>query len=181
MRHLTAHRFAHSHSVALLAEKIAHHYGWNSHQAYCAGLLHDCARDMTEEALQPLLRQYRGPHADGAIRKNPKLWHDPVGVVIARRDYQVTDPFILRAIGCHTTGRPGMRPLDKIVFVADFGEPLRKFKESTIVKHKAFKDLDDAVKWALIYKAQHLQRLKKEIHPRSIALGKELHVQLAKG
>ena len=41
-------------------------------------------------------------------------------------DYGVTDPGILSAIRCHTTGRVGMLPLDMVLFLADKIEPSRR-------------------------------------------------------
>lgn len=37
----------------------------------------------------------------------------------------MTDPQILHAIKVHTTGEPDMNILDKIIYIADYIEPMR--------------------------------------------------------
>ena len=55
------------------------------------------------------------------------------------------DPEILSAITCHTTGKPGMSLLDKILYVADYIEP-RRYKAANLpgMRKLAFIDLDRA-------------------------------------
>ena len=60
-------------------------------------------------------------------------------------EYEVDDPEILSAITCHTTGKPGMSLLDKILYVADYIEPRRsKAANLTAMRKLAFIDLDEA-------------------------------------
>ena len=47
------------------------------------------------------------------------------GMVLAEEAYGVKDPQILHAIKVHTTGEPDMNTLDKIIYIADYIEPLR--------------------------------------------------------
>ena len=42
--------------------------------------------------------------------------HGPIGAVIAKRDFGITDNEILRAIEIHTTGDTNMSLLEKIIF-----------------------------------------------------------------
>lgn len=47
------------------------------------------------------------------------------------------------AIRSHTTGRPGMSLLEKIVYIADYMEPGRKELPNMMdVRHLAFEDID---------------------------------------
>jgi len=52
-------------------------------------------------------------------RHLPMIVHQKLSAVIARDAFNITDPAILSAIGCHTTLKAGASPLDKAVFVAD--------------------------------------------------------------
>lgn len=64
---------------------------------------------------------------------------------MAEHKYEVDDPEILSAITCHTTGKPGMSLLDKILYVADYIEPRRsKAANLTAMRKLAFIDLDEA-------------------------------------
>ena len=56
-----------------------------------------------------------------------ELWHGPVGAMIARKEFGVTDEDMLNAIRFHTTGRAGMSPLEKLIYIADMIEPGRDF------------------------------------------------------
>lgn len=59
-------------------------------------------------------------------KKNPFLLHAKVGSFLAREKYGVNDKAILDAITYHTTGRPNMSTLDKIIYIADYIEPGRR-------------------------------------------------------
>ena len=49
--------------------------------------------------------------------KNPDMLHAKLGSYYARYKYDVVDQDILDAIAYHTTGRPNMSILEKIIFV----------------------------------------------------------------
>lgn len=58
----------------------------------------------------------------------------------------MSDRDILNAIHNHTTGRPGMSLLEKIIFVADYMEPgRRQAPRLEQIRRTAFVDLDRAV------------------------------------
>ena len=66
--------------------------------------------------------------------------------------------FILDAIRYHTTGRPEMTLLDKIIFVADYIEPNRKpIKEIDIIRQEAFIDIDRCIIHILKNTLEYLQ------------------------
>ena len=71
---------------------------------------------------------------------------DRLGAYLAQHKYDVQNPEILDAIRYHTTGRPAMTLLEKIIYVADYMEP-RRFKAPNLEKIRclAFVDLDRAV------------------------------------
>lgn len=58
-------------------------------------------------------------------RENPFLLHAKLGAFLAMHKYHVEDEEIIGAILVHTTGKPGMTLLDKILYVADYIEPGR--------------------------------------------------------
>ena len=77
--------------------------------------------------------------------RDPSLLHAKLGAWMAEHKYEVDDPEILSAITCHTTGKPGMSLLDKILYVADYIEPRRsKAANLTAMRKLAFIDLDEA-------------------------------------
>ncbi|MFQ9209852.1 MAG: bis(5'-nucleosyl)-tetraphosphatase (symmetrical) YqeK [Clostridium fessum] len=72
--------------------------------------------------------------------------HAKLGAWMAEHKYGITDPEVLSAIACHTTGKPAMSLLDKILYVADYIEPRRdKAPNLPKLRRLAFEDLDEAL------------------------------------
>ena len=60
--------------------------------------------------------------------------------------FNITDKDIISSILYHTTGRPDMSMLDKIIYVADYIEPMRyKARNLEEIREMAFIDLDKAL------------------------------------
>ena len=75
-----------------------------------------------------------------------------------------TDQVILDAITYHTTGRPNMTLMDKIIFVADYIEPNRKMlPEMEEIRKEAFTDLDACVIHILKNTLDYLNRTTAEM------------------
>ena len=58
---------------------------------------------------------------------------------------EIKDEDILSAIRYHTTGRKNMSILEKIIYIADYIEPLRKFNGVEELRTLSVMDLDAAV------------------------------------
>ena len=77
---------------------------------------------------------------------HPFLLHAKLGAYVAKEKYNVTDENILSAITWHTTGKPEMTLLEKIVYIADYIEPKRdKAPNLAVVRKLAFEDLDECM------------------------------------
>ena len=139
---LKSSRFEHTMGVMYTAASLAMCYGENINQAMKAGLLHDCAKGMSGEQLITYCQQNL-IFMSAAEKENPELLHAKVGTYLAQHKYGVTDEYILNAITYHTTGRPNMTMLDKIIYVADYIEPHRnKAPNLDVFRQLAYKDLD---------------------------------------
>lgn len=137
-------RFAHILGVARAAMALADRYGESVQQAYVAGLLHDCAKELPLSKMQELV-DGAGIRVDRELYRNGALLHGIAGAVMALDRYGVTDPDILEAIRVHTTGKLSMSQLDKIIFLADYIEETRDFPGVEELRRLAFQDLDRAV------------------------------------
>ena len=74
------------------------------------------------------------------------MLHAKLGAFLAKKKYDIEDEEILNAIRWHTTGRPDMTLLDKIVYVSDYIEPRRdKAPNLPKIRQLAFMDLDQAL------------------------------------
>ncbi len=138
-------RFEHTLGVAYTAIALAMKYEVPLKEAELAGLLHDCAKCMSDEERLSICREHLIDMTD-VEKKNPFLLHGKVGRFLAETVYQVEEEDILNAIAYHTTGRPGMSVLEKIVFIADYIEPGRdKAKNLSKLRKSAFEDLDQTL------------------------------------
>lgn len=138
-------RFVHTLAVAGTASSLAMCYGMNIEKAELAGLLHDCAKCIDVRKMQKLCEK-AGLEISPFEAGSGSLLHSKAGSVLAAEKYGCTDPDILNAIRYHTTGRPGMSLLEKIIFVADYIEPGRyTAKNLPEIRKMAFEDIDEAL------------------------------------
>ena len=114
-------RFLHTLRVRDTAIELAKIHNVDLESAEVAGFLHDCAQ----------------------------IIHSYLGALYARELYGIEDEDILNAITYHTTGRANMSDLEKIIFLADYIEPMRNFDGVERARHLAKKDLDAAMYFAL--------------------------------
>ena len=142
---LTEKRYVHSLGVEYTAACLAMRYGADLQKARIAGLLHDNAKCLlTEDKLKK--SEKLGLPINESERANPDLLHGKLGAYYAKEKYGVKDKEILDAITYHTTGRPEMTLMDKIIFVADYIEPNRKIIfELPEIRKEAFTDIDTSI------------------------------------
>ena len=142
---LTEKRFKHSIGVMETAAYLAKKHGADVEKATIAGLLHDCAKCLSDHKRLSICEKHNISITD-IEKRNPFLLHAKVGAFLAAEDYKIADPDIIQAILNHTTGRPEMSLLEKIVFVADYIEPGRKHAPNlNMLRKMAFEDLDQAL------------------------------------
>ncbi len=138
-------RYEHTIGVMDTAACLAMRYGADLTQALVAGLLHDCAKCIPNDKKLKLCRK-NGIEVTPFEEKAPFLLHAKLGAWMAEHEYHVSDPAILSAIACHTTGKPDMSLLDKIVFIADYIEPGRnKAPGLPEIRRLSFTDIDQAL------------------------------------
>lgn len=138
-------RFIHTLSVAGTASSLAMCYGADLEKAETAGLLHDCAKCMDVRKMQKVCEK-AGLTVSSFEADSASLLHSKAGSVLAAEKYGITDPDMINAIRYHTTGRPGMSLLEKIIFVADYIEPGRfTAKNLPLIRRLAFSDIDEAL------------------------------------
>lgn len=158
-RKLAPMRYEHSLSVSYTCMNLAMRYGCDLDKAELAGLLHDCGKRYSDDIILKKCLKHGLEVTDAEYRALPVL-HAKYGAWLAEHKYQITDREILDAIGCHTTGRPEMTTLDKILYIADYIEP-RRYKAENLpkIRRLAYEDLDETM-YAIL--AGTLDYLKKK-------------------
>ena len=158
-------RYEHTLGVAYTATALAMRYGASLKDAELAGLLHDCAKCLTDEKRLAICEKHN-ISMNEIERRNPFLLHAKVGSYLAMDEFNVTNSDVINAILNHTTGRPGMSLLEKIIFVADYIEPNRKQAPNlSEVRKMAFIDLDNTLVVILKDILEYLESTEGEIDP----------------
>ncbi len=138
-------RFEHTLGVMYTCAALAMRYEYDLEKAMLAGLLHDCAKCMPNAKKLKMAEKHH-LEISSLERKNPFMLHAKLGAFLAKKKYDIEDEEILNAIRWHTTGRPDMTLLDKIVYVSDYIEPRRdKAQNLPKIRQLAFMDLDQAL------------------------------------
>ena len=136
-----AKRYEHTLGVMYTAAALAMRYGEDVEKALVAGLLHDIAKSFSTN-----------------------LGHAPMGAKMAEEEFGIEDVYITDAICYHTTGRPNMTLLDKIIYVADYIEPNRdKAPDLANLRKLAFDDIDECLRRILGDTLNYLKQQGKEI------------------
>lgn len=158
-------RYEHTIGVAYTAASLAMRYEGDVKKAEIAGLLHDCAKCIDNDKKLAMCQKYN-INVNEFERRNPFLLHAKLGSFLAMKKFNITDKDIINAILNHTTGRPEMSLLEKIIYVADYIEPNRmqapNLKE---IRKLAFIDLDQTVLKIMGDTLHYLKSVNNEIDP----------------
>ena len=149
------------------AFEMAKRFGADPDLARRAGILHDVTKAMGPTEQLHLCQSY-GMVTTELQRDNPKLLHAKTGAAAAERIFG-EDPRTVEAIRWHTTGKAGMTTLEKILYIADYMEPIRKFPGVEKLRELAWTDLDAAMFCGLDQSISLLRRQGRIIDPDSLA------------
>lgn len=142
---LSKYRYLHVISTEEVSVDLAVIHRCDIKKARIAGILHDCAKYLSNIELIEECKKYKLPITE-AEAKSSQLLHAKVGAAHAEYLYNIKDEEILTAITYHTTGRPNMSLLEKIIFTADYIEPKRKIMPRiNEIRRAAYDNLDYAI------------------------------------
>lgn len=148
-------RFEHTLRVVDESEKLAKHYGVDVSKARMAAVLHDYAKYRSMDEMRETVKEVPDLPED-LLHCSGEILHAFVGAVYVKEELGISDKDILSAIQYHTTGRAKMSKLEKIIFLADYIEPGRKFPGLKKAQELAQEDLDEACLFALKNSIQYL-------------------------
>ena len=163
---LSDRRYYHTQCVAKAARELAPRFGADPDRAELAGYLHDIFKEESDDVLLKTLgasdiigdKDLAGKHA---------LWH-----AFAAGEYASEvlglDREICDAIRFHTSGRDGMTPLDKTLFLADYISEDRKYDDCIKVRKTAERDADEALLEGIKYTIAELLERNAVIDPRTL-------------
>ncbi|MCT4688454.1 bis(5'-nucleosyl)-tetraphosphatase (symmetrical) YqeK [Vallitalea sp.] len=164
-KQLSENRYEHTLGVEKTAVSLAEVYNVDIEKARLAALLHDCAKNLSDDKKLELCNKYNIKVTEEE-KKNLDLIHAEIGSVMARYDYEISDEDILNAITYHTTGKPNMSNLEKIIYISDYIEPGRtKAPNLDKIRRVVMQDLDKALFMILSDTINYLKTSKKYIVP----------------
>jgi len=162
---LDSKRYEHTLGVAYTAACLAMRYGYDMEKAYITGLLHDCAKCMSNKDKIEYCEKHNIPITE-VEQDNPSLLHAKVGAEMSRRKFDIEDPEIYQAIFYHTTGHPNMSLLDKIIYISDYMEPHRdEAPNLDLVRKQVFVDIEQALLTILKDSVAYLDKSDKTVDP----------------
>jgi predicted HD superfamily hydrolase involved in NAD metabolism len=162
-KQLTEHRYQHTIGVMETAIRLAEKYGSNVKKAEMAAIFHDYAKFRPKEEMSQLITEQK--LGNELLSYNSELWHAPVGAYLVNKEVGIADEEILDAIRYHTSGRPEMSLLEKIIYLADYIEPGRHFPGVDEVRELAEHSLHQALVQAIKNTILFLMRKNQQVFP----------------
>lgn len=141
--YLSPKRIPHVQGCEWEAVRLAKRWGESEEDAAEAGILHDITKKLVLSE-QLILSEKYGIINDAYETANVKLLHAKTGAALARDLFNISDR-VYSAIRWHTTGKPDMTLLEKIIYMADYIEPNRDFPGVDKLRKLAYEDLDAAM------------------------------------
>ncbi|MGD6940909.1 bis(5'-nucleosyl)-tetraphosphatase (symmetrical) YqeK [Cytobacillus gottheilii] len=163
---LSEKRYIHTIGVMETAIELAKKYKADEKKAEIAAIFHDYAKFRPKDEMKSIIIEQKMP-AD-LLLHHSELWHAPVGAYLVKEEAGIADEEILDAIRYHTSGREHMTLLDKIIYVADYIEPGRKFPGVEEVRLSAQENLDAALKQAMSNTIIFLIKQGQAVYPQTL-------------
>ena len=157
-------RIHHSYCVAKQAKKLAQIHGYDEKKAELAGLLHDITKALDVNEHLKIIRK-KNLNLDDIQKTSPKLLHAISGSVYISECLDIKDPEIISAVRYHTTAKPNMTLLEKIIYLADFTSEDRKFEDAPDMRKMVKKSLNSGVRYGLSFTIKELVEKSSKVHP----------------
>ena len=160
-------RRAHAQGVSDTAVLLAKKYGADETDAARAGILHDITKALSPAQQQKLVDHWKLPVSPFEYAQ-AKLLHAKTGAALARDVFGVDDE-IYNAILWHTTGKPDMTVLEKVIYLADFIEPTRDFPGVDALRRTVWENLDRGLLMGLEMTVEEMEEMGNPIHVNTLA------------
>lgn len=162
-------RYRHILSCCEFAKKLAKVHGIDERKVSLACLAHDMFRDVHVQKQLRIAEAY-GITLSELELKHPVLLHGKIAAEYLKRRFKIEDTEILEAIAYHTSGKAGVGPIAKIVFLADALEENRVYEEAEKLRNLAENDLDEALIQTLRSKVCYAMKREYLLLPETIEM-----------
>ena len=156
IKNLTQKRLVHTQGVITLALKYAKKFGVSLKKTLTASLLHDVAKYLKVEDYKEFIPPKGVPS---------QVMHQYLGAYVAESVLGVKDREVLNAIRYHTSAKPNMSLLAKIVFTADMVEEGRTYEGAKEIRELSFIDFDKAFLLSMQRSLDYVNERGCEVYP----------------
>jgi predicted HD superfamily hydrolase involved in NAD metabolism len=159
----------HLNRTAKLGRELAQFHGVNEEKVLISCVAHDIAKKLHVNEILKISKQ-NNLKISFEEENSPILMHGPLASYWLENQFLCKDREILNSVFFHTTGRPNMSEVEKIVFLADKVEPHKVAKNPELVEilNTCFSDIDLAILKYLDMKIMQLLNQDQIIHPLAI-------------
>lgn len=161
-----AKRIPHIRGTEETAARMARRWGADELEARKAAILHDCTKYFSLQQQLSTCEKY-GILLDDMEKTTLPLLHAKSASGIARQVFGMSEQ-VCQAICWHTTGKADMTLLEKILYIADYAEPTRRYGWAAELRELIETDLDRAVLRGLEITIDHTAQEGNPIHYRTL-------------
>ncbi|MBR5313913.1 MAG: bis(5'-nucleosyl)-tetraphosphatase (symmetrical) YqeK [Clostridia bacterium] len=173
--YMSVYRYDHTISVAKECEQLARLFNIDEKKLVISAYLHDITKEMDIQEQVDLCKQY-GFSVDQDTLNSPKTLHSFSAPFLIKRDFpEFDEEEIILPIKFHTTGRADMSLEEKLLYLADYIEPTRKFEECIKLRNQFYsseedlqKRLDRVILDSLKYTIDELSSKNQFVHPETL-------------
>ena len=140
-QHMDSYRYAHTLSVKEECMILAFSFGLSkedTNDLLTAALLHDCTKGLTYDEQLELADEMNLTLSEEDLC-NPKVLHSITGAALAVRKFNVSEK-VANMIACHTTGKEDMTLSEKLLYLADYIESTRMFKDCITLRRHFYEE-----------------------------------------
>ena len=158
-------RYQHTLGVEQTAVTLARKFGADPNLASLAALLHDNAKNLDiQDQLSICKKAF--PKKYNLTMDYANILHAFAGAVEARDRYPQLPEEVFSSICYHTTGKPDMSMMDKIIYCADFIEPGRPaFEGLSEARKLVYENLDEGLLYIMTHTFRFVAGKGKKVHP----------------
>ena len=151
-------RAEHSRRVCLMAMQNVGRLRLDEHKTLVASALHDVAKNLPPDDCR--LHGFVPPQNVPA-----PVIHQYAGAYVLEHTFSVADGDVLNAVRYHTSARPSMSTLEKLVFLCDLLEEGRSFPHIEELRAAFYQDLDTCMYLSLKHLIEYLAQTADTVYP----------------
>ena len=175
--YMSEYRYEHTISVVNECIELAKLFNIDNKTLVVSAYLHDISKELDLKEQLDICKEMKIEIPSDCI-SSPKTLHAFTAPAVIKRDFpEFYTKDIVDAVTYHTTGREDMSLCEKLLFLADYIEPKRKFDDCKLLREYFYnnkskdwyKTLDEKIFTALKFTISDLLDKKAFIYPKTVS------------